>query len=177
MAIEVIDDATPMLEALNENLPKEAVFAMFEGAQDIQQRAVEQAPVDKGNLEKAIQIDIGSINEGHIEVFINDDMVADGRPLGTKVGQYSEEMHERVYKPGKRSREKAAANGRTVGRKFLERAVQDLTPDVIKNINAHISRKVEHVGRGIADILNVLGSHRRRFTGGGVFNPRSHKTK
>lgn len=167
-----------MLDELTEGLPRVAVLAMLDGAESIQERAVKQAPVDMGNLEEAIEIDTVKIAEGHIEVFINDDMEAAGRPAGTKVGQYSDQMHEGVYKLGPKSRAKEATNGGfVVGRKFLERAVTDLTPEIMKNINSHMTQAVQHAGRGIMDIFNVLGSHRRRFTGGGVFNSRKHIDK
>tara|TARA_R110000851_G_C13102760_1_gene569251 strand:- start:33545 stop:34072 length:528 start_codon:yes stop_codon:yes gene_type:complete len=175
MAVKITDTATPLLNDLKVGLSEVAIMAMFEGSKKIQERAAQQAPVDLGNLERAIKIDTKTANQGHIEVYIDDDTHAAGRKGFVTVGKYAERMHEAVYDLGPDSKAKQSGNGLVVGRKFLERAVADLTPEIIASVEKHVQKAASSNRGGLLGILNVLGSVRRRFTGGGIFNPRKHK--
>ena len=116
--------------------------AIREGAHDIAEKARSNAPVDQGNLEDAIKVDISRSGvNGRVSatVYVDESMPApeltpDGRIVkGTEykvVGDYAMKMHEGEYKLGKRSRAKASA-GHEVGPKYLERAVDEVLPGVV----------------------------------------------
>lgn len=101
-------------------------------AEKMEKLARDNAPVDTGNLEEAI--------EGHtrtrigrrktITVEINDFRHDDGTPAN----DYGALLHEtRDWKLGPKSQAKAAG-GKQVGSKFIERAVDELLPDLVKDI-------------------------------------------
>lgn len=114
-----------------------------EGAKDIQDLARLQAPVDEGNLEDAIKVEVdrSGIN-GRIQayVYVDSDHEADE---GKTVGDYAPRMHEGTYNLGPRSRIKQSAAGVVVGRKFLERAVDDLAPGIINRVYRAIQRTMK----------------------------------
>lgn len=114
---------------------------MQEEGEAIAQLAREFAPVDQGNLEEAIKVEVargGSRGRISVDVYIDPDMPAPHiNPDGTvtkgteskTVGDYAAAMHEGLapygsgaFKLGPRSLAKAAS-GAAVGGKFLERAL------------------------------------------------------
>lgn len=118
---------------------------MERGAEDVQELARKMSPVDMGNLEKAIKIasDTEGINRRkRFEIYIDEDMPAEGRKVGIKVGKYSVYMHESIYNLGKKSKAKESAVGVKVGRKFLERAGEELTPEIVEKVKAAVAKVV-----------------------------------
>lgn len=95
-------------------------------------RAIEYAPVDKGNLEAAIQME---------ELFAKGAIIFSVAESvnGVNVSDYAIHMHEGVYNLGPGSRAKDAGTG-TVGRKYLERAVEDEVEDFEDELAAAIER-------------------------------------
>lgn len=112
-------------------------LAMRNGAYAVRNLARQQAPFLEGTLEKAIKVDEdrGGINRRkRFTIYVDESMSVPGRP-GKSVGDYAVEMHEGTYKHGKGTNEKQAANpGVKVGRKYLERAVDELSDDIIKQV-------------------------------------------
>lgn len=118
-----------------------------EGAKKIQYRAVEYAPVDEGDLESAIKVmtDRGGINSRlQATVYVDGDEEASN---GKKVGDYALAVHEGVApfgsggwgRLGKRSKIKDGNRG-VVGGKFLERAAEELAPEITKDLQEAIRK-------------------------------------
>jgi hypothetical protein len=88
----------------------------------VQKLAIAYAPVDEGNLENAIKLS----NENRRRtwtVYVDESMPDDtGRYT---VGDYAMWLHEGVYELGPKSQAKSGGGGK-VGRKYLERAFQDI---------------------------------------------------
>jgi hypothetical protein len=129
------------LRQIGEQAVKGVSDEIRKGAYDIRDLAREYAPVDEGNLEEAILIEInqGDIN-GRLQAFVYIDMEKAARKSSTgNVGGYAMRMHEGFYKLGPLSRRKDAGRGR-VGRKFLQRAVDELGPEIMERVQAKIAR-------------------------------------
>lgn len=114
------------------------------GAEAIMQRSKSYAPVDEGNLEDAHQVvtvvDDAMSGRHAFEVGVREDHPASG---GKEVGDYAFIMHEGVYNLGPKSQEKNAGFGK-VGRKFMERAFIELTPEVKAKVEAAVAKGVGH---------------------------------
>jgi len=106
-------------------------------ADEMKELAIKMAPVDEGNLEKAIKVRyVGEQGAGGrfakgggaYEVYIDNSLFVPGRKNGETVGMYAWEMHEHLtpygdYNLGKKSQDKQASDGSViVGGKFIERA-------------------------------------------------------
>lgn len=123
-----------------EKTTRQALVELRAGAEDIAELAREYAPVDEGDLEDAIDVlgeDRGGKNTRTRITIGVDESGGTNKP----VEGYYEYMHEGDYKLGKKSKEKAASlgdgsgtNGRVVGKKFLERAIDDLESSVRKDL-------------------------------------------
>lgn len=142
MAITVsgVDSLLAKLSQTGERAVRGVSEEIKEGAKDIQDLARLQAPVDEGNLEDAIKVEVdrSGIN-GRIQAYVyvdSDQDTGDGRT----VGEYSNYMHEGTYNLGPRSQIKQSAAGVVVGRKFLERAVDDLAPGIIDRVYRAMQR-------------------------------------
>lgn len=112
--------------------------AMQSGADEILKRAKDYAPVDTHDLEKSIKMDIddrdslGRFKRKAFYIYVDE---ADDR-----VGEYAMTMHEELapygsgfYHLGKGSQEKDAGRG-VVGGKFLERAVEEMSDHIIRDV-------------------------------------------
>lgn len=108
-------------------------------AQEIANRAVEYAPVDKSNLEQAIHVneDRGGQNR-RVRTYVE----VGGVVNGVNVDQYATQMHEGVYNLGPKSVEKAQRTGKPVGRKYLERAADELEEGIAKEFEDLIAREL-----------------------------------
>ena len=112
---------------------------MGKGAKKIRNLARLQAPFLDGNLEKAIKIETeyGGINgRKRFTVYVDESMAIPGRS-GATIGDYAVRMHEGVYNLGKKSLQKQSA-GVIVGRKYLERAADDLGDEIARQVVAAI---------------------------------------
>lgn len=103
--------------------------AWTKGVNDILQKSIDNSPVDKHNLEDAHQLKITETTKklsARIEV--------GGTVGGRNVDQYAWVVHDGLYRLGKGSLAKAAS-GKAVGRKFLDRAVDEMVPKLIEAVN------------------------------------------
>lgn len=142
LKIKGLDNIGFMLKNLHKKTTRSALVEMKNGAADIMELAKKQAPFEEGNLEEAIkQIeDLSGVNgRKRISVYVDEAETISGRP-GKTVGDYAAQMHEGSYRLGRGSEDKSAANGERVGSKFLERAADDLGPDIKKRVRAAIGR-------------------------------------
>lgn len=114
---------------------------------EIRDKARENAPVDKGDLEKAIKMrDAGGGRSGSsgrflrksIEIYIDQEMSSsDGS--GKTVGDYAYEMHEYLtpygsLNLGPKSVSKQAFTGGLVGGGFLERAIDEISETLMERL-------------------------------------------
>lgn len=142
MAITVtgVDELLTSLQQTGQRAERGVAGEIRQGAEDIKDLAVMQAPVDEGNLENAIKVEIDRSGiRGRVQAYVfvdGDEDAGDGK----KVEEYANLMHEGVYQLGPRSQIKNAAVGGGVGRKFLERAVDELAPDIINRVRNAMKR-------------------------------------
>lgn len=125
-----------MLENVGKKTNRKALAEMRKGAQQIKELSKNYAPVDEGNLEaahKVMEDRQGLNNRVRIYVYIDESMAGTGK--NKTVGDYATVMHEGTYDLGPLSRAKMSATG-YVGRKYLEKASEELEPQIVKHINA-----------------------------------------
>jgi HK97 gp10 family phage protein len=119
--------------------------ALLHGSEKIRDLAKQYAPVDEGNLEESIKVaqekDITNSGRSKYYVFVDENQPAEG---GKTVGFYATRMHEGDYRLGKGSQRKADSSGLLVGRKFLERAMEDLEEEIKKDVEQNLERGVGH---------------------------------
>lgn len=136
-----------MLVRIDMNTKKRVTSKMWMKAKKIQALAIKMAPLDEGNLEKAIKVSpetpgrardevTGQFMRQEIEVYIDMEMPVPGRP-GKTVGDYAYEMHEHLtpmgpLQLGEKSLEKAS--GETVGGGFLTRAMEREAEGIIQEL-------------------------------------------
>lgn len=134
---EADDGTLNFLEAVLKQTGKRAMSGasrrMGIEAERIKERAVEFAPVDERGIENSIKVDkeVGDNRRMVHSVYIDGDTISGD---GTPVRDYVLEMHEGSYKLGKLSKEKAESSGVKVGRKFLERAVDEARDRVLESV-------------------------------------------
>ena len=122
-----VEDLVAALSNVGKTASSTTFSVMLAGAKRIQQRASAYAPVDEGNLEESIKIErVRSEQTGRtsIRVGVDEDHQLPSRP-GKTVGAYAARMHEGTYNLGPKSLSKQQRLGVRVGRKFLERALND----------------------------------------------------
>lgn len=132
MKVRGTDNLTLLLQQIGPKAVDAAREEMRKKAYIIRNEARFNAPSDFGALEKAIIVieDREGINTRK-RFSVTVDEGAPGGRQGTWVAQYAMEMHESVYKLGKISRAKQAQlPGTTVGRKYLERAMDEILPTI-----------------------------------------------
>lgn len=144
MGVRIIDHASVMIENTLHRSTRDALKALEEGGKDIRDLARKMAPVDEGNLEKAIKVTplkrVGINGRNIIQVYIDESEDIPGRP-GKTVGDYSEFTHEGVYKLGEKSEAKQNSNGGIkVGRKYLEYAAEELAPGITRAVKRAVGR-------------------------------------
>lgn len=129
MKIEGLDAVRLMLLQDQDKAVDAARKQMTRAAKEVQKEAVLNAPVDLGNLEKAIQIDSPRTSRAELKEIT---VYVASEAGGVDVGRYAEIVHERygdpggpagTHGPGPGTLSKMAANpGRFIGKKYLERA-------------------------------------------------------
>lgn len=105
-----------------------AKLAVLAGAELIKQQSVDNAPVDEHNLEDAHTVSTEDTGKNFIA-----SVDVGGVVNGVDVERYAWIMHDTVYKPGRKSKEKAAT-GKKVGRKYLDRALEEKGAEALKLI-------------------------------------------
>lgn len=140
-------DTEAMLARIDMDTKKRVTSKMYAKAVAIQHLAIKMAPIDRGNLEKAIKVRpetpgrardeaTGQFVRQEIEVYIDMDMAIPERP-GKTIGDYAYEMHEHLtpagpLKLGPLSAEKQS--GAQVGGAFLTRAMDELANGFITEL-------------------------------------------
>lgn len=140
-----------MFARLDMNTKKRVTMTMVASATKIKALAIKMAPVDEGNLEKAIKMrpenpgrvrnEAGQFQRQEIEVYIDMNMPA-GK--GKTVGDYAYLMHEHLtpvgpLKLGPLSQAKNGSNGGVrVGGAFLTRAAEEVTRTLMQEIDADL---------------------------------------
>ena len=112
-----INDLVSTLEKIGGGSVKFVNDSMHDLMTEVQIESKARAPVEHGQLENSIKI-TNSNRRQTWSVYVDEDMPDDTGKY--TVGDYALIMHERFYSLGKDSRDKAAGNGKDVGRKYLE---------------------------------------------------------
>jgi len=97
----------------------EAIRIVREVTEKTQEEAILRVPVDEGFAEKSIESHVEGgrhVDEVEGSVFV---------PANSPAADYMIWLHEGDYKLGKKSKEKQAVVGPKMGRKFIERALEE----------------------------------------------------
>lgn len=136
-----------MLARIDMTTKKRVTEKMYVRAVKIKELAIRFAPIDEGNLEKAIKVrpdtpgrvrdEAGRFARQEIEVYIDMNMPIPGRS-GKTVGDYAYEMHEHLTPAGPKklgplSEEKNQGSGQ-VGGAFLTRAMEEAGEGIIAEL-------------------------------------------
>lgn len=135
------EELAGLMKELAGKVPQQGRKIIDRGADKIVKEAQLNAPVDEHNLEDAIHKEKSYEGRGRLKV----DLVVGGQVRGVNVDQYAALIHEnyRSMNPGAGTLAKRAANpGRYIGEKFLERAVDDNMPKLIKQMSEAILREL-----------------------------------
>jgi len=139
------------LENMAKRASEGARFAMKEGAEDIRDLARLHAPVDEGNLEDAIKMEVVSgargrhsfkvhVDESHPAVITNED---GSQTSGNRtVGDYAFDMHEGNYLLGPGSQHKQSQVGVKVGPKYLQRAYKKMSKQIHANVRQNVNNRI-----------------------------------
>lgn len=139
------------IKQTGERVTRGVATVMSEEGKKIAELARDYAPVDKGNLEDAIQVEetnTGLNGRREVTVFVDESVAAGGDKA---VGDYALLMHEALYpygsagpddkrfQLGPKSQAKRAG-GKKVGGKFLTRALSDRRAEFM----AKVAKKVKN---------------------------------
>jgi hypothetical protein len=128
-------------------------------AGEIADLARKMAPIDEGNLEKAIKVRYEGVDRnalgqfvkggGAYTIYVDNDMPVDGRD-GKTVGDYAWIMHEHLTPAGDmnlgpKSEEKQASQSIQVGGKFLERASEAMRDGIYSRLANIVHKYVEAI--------------------------------
>jgi hypothetical protein len=130
-----IDSVSALLIQDGKRATSAALRQMRKEAKIIKELSVANSPVDEGNLEAAHAVE--EIKKGNERTVI--EVGVGGIVNGVDVDAYATEMHEGLYSLGPRSEAKQASNGHIVGRKFLERALDEREPKMKEEIETAVS--------------------------------------
>lgn len=145
MTLEGADALRALLTQGGERATKGVFEQMRKEAESIKKLAQKYAPVDHGNLEDAIKVNVigggrnarGQFQRKAFEVFL--DMNARGYK-GESISTYAYRMHELLlpygaggFNLGKKSRDKDAGQG-IVGGRFLERATAEVSKGIMNRL-------------------------------------------
>lgn len=125
--------------------------ALRRGIEQIRQRAEDLAPVEFGNLERAIQTQEKHVGTNAWEqtVYVNPNVRATGRRSNgetPRVGKYAKYVEDGVPSgigKSQTSREKARRLGTPVGPGFMRRAFNRLQPQIRRDVEAAIQAALE----------------------------------
>lgn len=148
-----------MLAQVSETTKRRAVKKLHEKAVEIANLARKYAPIDEGNLEKAIKVfpetigerarnEAGQFVRQEVFVYVDLDMPVPERP-GETVGKYAYTMHEHLtpFGPlnlGERSVEKQSGQREMVGGKYLERAMNEIGDSVLGEVTLSVMNRFDY---------------------------------
>ena len=125
--------------------------ALRRGAQEMQKVARDLAPIEYGNLERAIEIEEKHLdtNSWQQTLFVNPNISAserNGPGRTVRVGKYAKYVEDGIPSgigKSETSREKAAMLGTRVGPGFMRRAMNKMLPKVKRDVEAAIQAAIE----------------------------------
>lgn len=143
-----------MLGEIGMTAKKRVTAKLHKKALEIAALARRMAPIDEGNLEKAIKVfpevvpvtrernALGQFKRVDIIVYVDMEMPVPERP-GKTVGSYAYTMHEHLapfgpYNLGERSEEKQSGQRELVGGKYLERAMEELAANIMGELSIDV---------------------------------------
>ncbi len=127
---EVTQIANKTTRAMRRTLDKEGLT--------IEEMAQENAPVLNNNIEDSIKFESTYDDSRRKTIQIS----AGGTVNGVNVDEYVELAHEHPqYGTGEASRRKARLTGKILGPKFIDRAVDERMPELIKNLEGASFKK------------------------------------
>jgi hypothetical protein len=145
--IEGLENLGALLQQAGERAVRGVYAQMKNEAEKLAAKARENAPLDDGNLEKAIKVretgggrnELGQFAKKSVEVYVDQTQPVDDRP-GKTVGDYAWEMHEHLtpagpLQLGPKSADKDGGRG-VVGGKYLERASDEIEKELLGNLTA-----------------------------------------
>ncbi len=148
-----------MLAHVAENTKRRAVRKLHEKAKEIAALARKYAPIDEGNLEKAIKVfpetigerarnEAGQFVRQEVFVYVDMDMPVPERP-GETVGKYAYRMHEHLtpFGPlnlGELSAAKQSGQREMVGGKYLERAMNEIGESVVGEVGFSVMNRFDY---------------------------------
>jgi hypothetical protein len=158
VTIEGTDNLGVLLQQVGEKAVRGIYAQMKVEAEKLAEKARENAPVDHGDLEKAIKVreagggrnDRGQFARKSIEVYVDETLPAhdsNGRERpGKTVGDYAWEMHEHLtpagpLQLGPKSQEKDGGSGK-VGGKYLERASDEIEKELLANLTTACQKAI-----------------------------------
>ena len=141
-----VNQLLAMITQIGERAVRGVAAAMTEEAHFMAEVAKSYAPVDEGNIERAIKVEtdrLGTNTRKRVSIIVDSDVASES---GKLVGAYATLIHEGLapygsgfYQLGEKSIRKMQA-GNNVGGKFLERAVYENMPDLIRRVNEMAAR-------------------------------------
>lgn len=115
--------------------------AVREGAKEIMEQSKDNVPVDTYNLEEAHRLVERVTRAGNVAIDIEVSGEGEGSTDPRPVEEYAMFIHEAEYNLGEKSLAKKAS-GKDVGRKFMERAVQQKKPEVIARVRKAVKDNI-----------------------------------
>lgn len=113
------NDLAGTLQQIGGSIVKAVNDRMEQKMTEVQKEAVKRAPLDHGDLEKAIKLDKNNQRRSWT-VYVDESMPDDTGKY--TIGDYATWLHEAVYELGPKSR----AKGLTDGRKYLENPFREI---------------------------------------------------
>lgn len=121
MTVTGVADTLANLQRAAEAARRGARKAIVQEGEHVKEHSQGNAPVDLHNLENAHEVS-SEADSNKIVVTVS--------VGGGEVDDYALAMHEGVYNLGAGSQAKQAGSDRMVGRKFLERALDEAAPEI-----------------------------------------------
>ena len=142
MTMKVTGDADLIanFEEVRKRVIERATDAVVEGGKLVQRTAKDYSPLDRGNLENSIRREEQITRDGaNIVIGVDDNEPVPEEP-GKRVGDYATQMHEGDYNLGPGSRAKANELGVEVGRKYVERALEDNADEILRLVEDEVRK-------------------------------------
>jgi hypothetical protein len=155
--VQGVEELMWMLKRAGNKAAKGALDQMRKEAEDIRDTARRMAPVDEGDLEKAIvtrevgggRSESGRFTSKSIVIEVNGDIPAgvDREGRVRTVGDYAYLMHEHLtpyghFRLGPKSQAKQAGQKEIVGGKYLERALEAKQDGLVDRVIERVRREL-----------------------------------
>lgn len=152
MKITNLTEVVTMFKLVDKNVNQKTRDVMHAGAERIKQMAIVNAPIDEGNLEKAIKVKPSQGNQYSLKIVIAVEGIVGGR----NVEEYAAIVHEYTWdKRGPLTR----AKGPKAGPRYLFRAVRDGKQQLMRELAEATNKGIQS---GIASSGVNAKSRRRR---------------